>query len=245
MKQFDIEEIKKLLEAYYAGNTSIEQEKLLCDFFATATDSPCELESDRQLFVALRSMTEEPIDVPADLEAKLISHIDNLERAEAKKDIKWVKPFSIISVAASVIVIFILVFNFLSHDEDVFNSNNTIAEVEKDEIVIQNKKESNCNSQDSLNVKEKEVEKPIKRENLAHKVAAKNKAKVKSNKTKQEKCQRVIPNSYGLVSEEQLAYENTERALLLLSEKLNKAQEGLDKTETTINEVNNTIIDII
>ena len=47
------------------------------------------------------------------------------------------------------------------------------------------------------------------------------------------------------VSDEQIAYENTERALLLLSEKLNKAQKGLNKTETTINEVNNTIINII
>ena len=245
MKQFDIDEIKGLLEAYYAGNTSIEQEKLLCDFFATATNLPPELEPDRQLFVSLCSMEEEPIDVPADLESKLISHIDDLERAEAKKHINWVKPFSIISVAASVIVLFILAFNFFIHDGEVFDLNNPIATVEEEEAVMQETNESNQSSSDLIIDTEVEVEETIKREDLTNKVPVKNKTKIKSKKTKRVKHQRVIPNNHESVSEEQLAYENTERALLLLSEKLNKAQAGLDKTKTTINEVNNTIIDII
>ena len=60
-------------------------------------------------------------------------------------------------------------------------------------------------------------------------------------KKKRAKRQRVInANQLKSVSDEQIAYENTERALLLLSEKLNKAQKGIDKTESTINEINNT-----
>lgn len=246
MKQeYDINEIKSLLEAYYDGTTTIEQEKLLCDFFATASNIPPELEADRQLFVELYAKVDEPFDVPVDLEAKLISHIDDLERAEAKKHINWVKPFSIISVAASVIVLFILAFNFFIHDGEVFDLNNPIATVEEEEAVMQETNELNQSSSDLIIDTEVEVEETIKREDLTNKVPVKNKTKIKSKKTKRVKRQRVIPNNHESVSEEQLAYENTERALLLLSEKLNKAQAGLDKTKTTINEVNNTIIDII
>ena len=245
MKQFDIDEIKRLLEAYYAGNTSIEQEKLLCDFFATAINLPPELEPDRQLFVSLCSMEEEPIDVPADLESKLISHIDDLERAEAKKHINWVKPFSIISVAASVIVLFILAFNFFIHDGEVFDLNNPIATVEEEEAVMQETNELNQSSSDLIIDTEVEVEETIKREDLTNKVPVKNKTKIKSKKTKRVKRQRVIPNNHESVSEEQLAYENTERALLLLSEKLNIAQKGVKQTENTIKEINNTIIEVI
>ena len=106
MKQeYDINEIKSLLEAYYDGTTTIEQEKLLCDFFATASNIPPELEADRQLFVELYAKVDEPFDVPVDLEAKLMSHIDNLERRDTNKRVNWVKLFSIISAAACVIVI--------------------------------------------------------------------------------------------------------------------------------------------
>ena len=52
-------------------------------------------------------------------------------------------------------------------------------------------------------------------------------------------------NQLKSVSDEQIAYENTERALMMLSEKLNIAQKGINKTQSTINEVNNTITDII
>ncbi len=63
--KYNIDEIKRLLNTYYNGNTSIEQEKLLCDFFATTTDIPAELESERQLFMALQSATKIDIDIPA------------------------------------------------------------------------------------------------------------------------------------------------------------------------------------
>ena len=63
---------------------------------------------------------------------------------------------------------------------------------------------------------------------------------------KRTKRQRIVKqNDLNSVSDEQLAYENTERALMLLSEKLNKAQKGLIKTESTITEVNNTFKNII
>lgn len=224
MKQeYDINEIKRLLKAYYDGNTSIEQEKLLYDFFATKTDVPAELESDWQLFIALHSTTKTEVDIPTDLEQKLISHIDNLERSEVQNSKKWLKPFVYISAVACVIALFTLGLK-------IFNSNDN--HINQEVVLISdNKNTDSINGNNNL-VQEIEAPEPVlPKETLTPKV---------DKKKKRAKRQRVInANQLKSVSDEQIAYENTERALLLLSEKLNKAQKGIDKTKTTINEINN------
>ena len=245
MKQFDIDEIKRLLEAYYAGNTSIEQEKLLCDFFATASNIPPELEADRQLFVELYAKVDEPFDVPVDLEAKLMSHIDNLERRDTNKRVNWVKLFSIISVAACVIVIFVIGITFISQEEILIEQNNSFAKIEEKEAVTQDEGERSQRVSDSIVEEENENGEVIKKEDLIYKTKEKNKSKIKPPKVKRVKRKQVLPTNHKKVSEEQLAYENTERALLLLSEKLNIAQKGVKQTENTIKEINNTIIEVI
>lgn len=245
MKQFDIDEIKRLLEAYYVGNTSIEQEKLLCDFFATASNIPPELEADRQLFVELYAKVDEPFDVPVDLEAKLMSHIDNLERIDTNKRVNWVKLFSIISVAACVIVIFVIGITFISQEEILIEQNNSFAKIEEKEAVTQDEGEGSQRVSDSIVEEENENGEVIKKEDLIYKTKEKNKSKIKPPKEKRVKRKQVLPTNHKKVSEEQLAYENTERALLLLSEKLNIAQKGVKQTENTIKEINNTIIEVI
>lgn len=246
MKQeYDINEIKSLLEAYYDGTTTIEQEKLLCDFFATASNIPPELEADRQLFVELYAKVDEPFDVPVDLEAKLMSHIDNLERRDTNKRVNWVKLFSIISAAACVIVIFVIGITFFSQEEILIEQNNSFAKIEENEVVTQDEGEGSQRVSDSIVEEENENGEVIKKEDLIYKTKEKNKSKIKPPKVKRVKRKQVLPTNHKKVSEEQLAYENTERALLLLSEKLNIAQKGVKQTENTIKEINNTIIEVI
>lgn len=227
--KYNIDEIKRLLNTYYDGNTSIEQEKLLCDFFATTTDIPAELETERQLFMALQSATKIDIDIPADLEQSLIAHIDNLERQETQNRRKWIKPFSIISVAASIIILIAIGLKFVNLNDKVV-THETILVSEIKNNIIDNK-----------------IDNTIKIEQQEPDLAEEATKKTQETKTKKRiKRQRINKtNQLKSVSDEQIAYENTERALMMISEKLNIAQKGINKTQSTINEVNNTIIDII
>lgn len=227
--KYNIDEIKRLLNAYYDGNTSIEQEKLLCDFFATTTDIPAELESERQMFMALQSATKIDIDIPADLEQSLIAHIDNLERQETQNRRKWIKPFSIISVAASIIILIAIGLKFVNLNDKVV-THETILVSEIKNNIIDNKIDNT--------IKIEQQEPDLAEEATKIPQEAKTKKRVKR--------QRITKtNQLKSVSDEQIAYENTERALMMLSEKLNIAQKGINKTQSTINEVNNTITDII
>eukprot|EP01107_Rhizomastix_libera_P012619 TRINITY_DN3202_c0_g1_i1.p1 TRINITY_DN3202_c0_g1~~TRINITY_DN3202_c0_g1_i1.p1 ORF type:complete len:187 (-),score=2.28 TRINITY_DN3202_c0_g1_i1:491-1051(-) len=75
-------EIKKLVEAFYNGETTIEEEKLLLSYFQ-GEDVAEELLKERDLFLDLYK--SEPIDVPLHLEAKLDTLIDELAAKETVK----------------------------------------------------------------------------------------------------------------------------------------------------------------
>ncbi len=68
-------EIKKLVEAFYNGETTIEEEKLLLSYFQ-GEDVAEELLKEKDLFLNLYQ--SESIDVPLHLEAKLETLIDEL-----------------------------------------------------------------------------------------------------------------------------------------------------------------------
>ncbi len=229
-QQYDIDEIKMLLEAYYDGKTSIGQEKLLCDFFGSACEIPEDLEADRQLFNALCAVDLAKVAVPEDLKERITTHIGNLESRERRSGKGWIKRFAVISVAASVILIIALGLRFISvNDNKEYETEQILAEVE------------NPDAAEGYIVVTQKIE-PQEEQSLGEKAAQTTRPKRK----KQVKRQRVVKaNQLKSVSDEQIAYENTERALMLLSEKLNIAHDGISKTQSTINEVNNTIIDII
>ena len=230
-KEYDINHIKSLLEAYYDGATTIEQEQLLCDFFASATEIPAELEADRLLFNSLQTAGFDNHNTPDDLEEQLISLIDNLEKAEQVNKQRLIKPFAYISVVASLIILFVIGFNLISFDDKINNQNiELITNIDEDSVDIKEQYDTipSINSHiDQSHDEEKSRPAIIQK-----------KKQVKKHRT-------IRTNQLKSVNDEQIAYENTEKALLLLSEKLNKAQESINKTEATINDINNTIIDII
>ena len=249
--KYDIDEIKRLLDAYYEGNTSIEQEKLLCDFFATATDIPAELEPDRELFVTLQAATETDIEIPSDLEQRLISHIDKLEAKENDSRKKWIKPFAAISAAASIIILFAIALRFIPGEQFPDEQRGVTAMIEEpeeadgqNEVVDVEQNDDNEESVEEATIEPQVVTPKENDKKLAQNpITADSKVKTKKKRVKRNKV--FAPHNHKSISDEKLAYENTEKALLLLSKNLNKAHEGLNKTESTINEVNNTITDII
>ena len=101
-----VNEVEKLLTAFYEGNTSIEEEKALMHYFQTA-DVPKHLLAEKEIFLQLS--TDEP-KVPKELEKKLSGLIDTWEQEEKEKlniqsarkiNWKWVG-----SVAAGILLIF-------------------------------------------------------------------------------------------------------------------------------------------
>jgi hypothetical protein len=78
----DITEIKKMLGAFYQGNTSREEEQMLQTFFE-GENIPEELRHEQALF---RTMFEkEEIKIPAGIENRLASLVDQLEKSGQRK----------------------------------------------------------------------------------------------------------------------------------------------------------------
>jgi len=78
----DTGEIKKLIEAFYNGETSAEEEQILFDYFDGENVAE-ELLDERKIFLQMNE--KDNIDIPSGLEARLDSLIDELARAEETK----------------------------------------------------------------------------------------------------------------------------------------------------------------
>lgn len=106
----DIKDIKSLLHSFYEGETSKEEEKILSDFFETES-IPKDMEDERRIFLKLYSAQQN--NVPAHLEEKLNTLIDNLAEEESHKTSHIVLPTRhltkpvrwAMSIAASVLII--------------------------------------------------------------------------------------------------------------------------------------------
>ena len=72
MKELD--DIKRLLDAWYEGKTTDAEERLLYEFFASS-DVPSEWETEKELFLRLKELGESA-EVPADFDEKLSAEID-------------------------------------------------------------------------------------------------------------------------------------------------------------------------
>lgn len=236
-KEFNIEEIKCLLCAYYDGTTTVAEEQLLRKFFSEDANIPPELEADRQLFSDIDKATVLEMGIPTNLEAELTQHIDKLADAGMRKR-HWITRYKNLSIAASVALLLTTGVFVAVNSGNGTTGENSIVIAENNDTSTIIEEVASVELADTATIAKERHQKVVQEAKQAP-------TKAKTSK-KRAKRKRVIPvNQLKTASEEYIAYENTERALLLLSENLNKAKEGVTKTEATINEVNNTIIDII
>lgn len=105
--------IRKLLEDFYNGDTSPEEESVLTDFFCSGNKLPEDMEADRKLFCALSNHVA---DVPADLPANIMKDIER--HKSRSRPFSGITMFSVISAAAAValILLFPIVGNLSTHD---------------------------------------------------------------------------------------------------------------------------------
>lgn len=78
----NVNEIKRLIEAYYNGETTAEEERLLQNYFR-GEDVAEELLAEKDLFLNLYK--SEPVDIPENLGMKIKALIDELEENENSK----------------------------------------------------------------------------------------------------------------------------------------------------------------
>lgn len=81
------EDVREKLLLFYEGKTSQEDERELYIYFSTEIDLPEDLETDKDVFLALfESNGNDSVDVPCGFEAELNKLIDGLNEEEKAKE---------------------------------------------------------------------------------------------------------------------------------------------------------------
>lgn len=116
-----LEHIKKLLERFYEGESTLTEEQELLDYFSQEP-VPDELLPDKELFEAMRSTSGKPVDVPESLNERILSAIDEVDEKEVRvRRVSWL---SLSGLAAGLLVLLGIYFMFLREEP----SRNLIAE---------------------------------------------------------------------------------------------------------------------
>jgi len=95
-----IADIRKMLDRFYLGETTLEEEKKLYDYFSSQT-VPEEFIPDKELFQTMGS-GDQDIEVPEDLNQKIIDSIDQVERKVTRT--RRISVFSLSGLAAGLLV---------------------------------------------------------------------------------------------------------------------------------------------
>ncbi|MCK5067089.1 MAG: hypothetical protein KAR16_06615 [Bacteroidales bacterium] len=107
-----IKEIRKLLNRFYQGETTLEEEKRLQEYFSSTT-VPEEFIPDRDLFRSMKSGNE-AIHVPVDLNQKILAGIDREERKMTRT--RRISVFSLSGLAAGLLVVIALYTGYFRND---------------------------------------------------------------------------------------------------------------------------------
>ena len=107
-----IEKVRKMLERFYRGETSLEEERWLQDYLSSTT-VPEDLLADRELFMAFEDK-DDAIPVPRDLNAKILNTIDQEEKGNLKT--RRISLYSISGLAAGLLALIAVYVFFLRTD---------------------------------------------------------------------------------------------------------------------------------
>jgi len=127
------EEIIKLLDKYYSGNTSQDEEKELKKYFSD-DDVLHDIETEKGIFSGLAKFDEVP-EPSAGFEDRIIKSIDELERRQGRNNFRN-KYIALFSAAAAILLLFgsYFIFIYKAQLQDTF-SDPQIAYVETMKIL--------------------------------------------------------------------------------------------------------------
>jgi hypothetical protein len=108
----NIAEIRKMLDRFYAGETTLEEEKKLQDYFSAAR-IPEEMIPDKDLFRSLGNATDSVV-VPEELNQKILSVISEQEKKVIRT--RRISVFSLSGLAAGLLVVIALYVGYFKNN---------------------------------------------------------------------------------------------------------------------------------
>jgi HEAT repeat protein len=136
------DKIKALLEKYYAGESSLEDEDLLRQVLNTSSEVPEELKADAELFAMMNALAEESTDQELDFETEQPKVI-SLDQSASQNSFSWTAR---IAAGFSLLVIGVLsgwlIGNQNTGDQDVAALRKDITEMKNLVTLSQLRKES-------------------------------------------------------------------------------------------------------
>ncbi|MEN8157600.1 MAG: hypothetical protein ABFS10_11675 [Bacteroidota bacterium] len=123
-----LEKIGLMLERFYQGETTLEEEKLLQDYFSSTT-VPEELLPDRELFQNFAS-TGGSVPLPGDLNKKILNTIDREERREERT--KRISLYSLSGLAAGLLALIAVYLFFLRTDRPALFASQQVMDTYED-----------------------------------------------------------------------------------------------------------------
>ena len=110
--------IRKLLDKFYNGETDDAEERILEDFFLK-DNVPSGFETDRKVFISLASLKDEKdIALPEGMDKRLSEKIDMLERQEKSGRRKRYTLYRYISGVAAAVFVGVCIHWFMDADKD-------------------------------------------------------------------------------------------------------------------------------
>ena len=119
-----LEEIRKSLERFYLGETTLEEEKMLYAYFSSHT-VPEEFLPDKELFLTMGS-GEETVPVPEDLNQKIIDSIDRVERKASRT--RRISVFSLSGLAAGLLIMIAVYLFYIRTDTSPMLADNQMVD---------------------------------------------------------------------------------------------------------------------
>ena len=107
-----ITEIRKLLDRFYLGETTLEEEQILQEYFSSAS-IPEELIPDRDLFKSLGNASDS-VAVPEGLNKKILDVIDQQEKKVVRT--RRISVFSLSGLAAGLLMVIALYVGYFRDD---------------------------------------------------------------------------------------------------------------------------------
>ncbi len=123
-----LKDIKILLERFYQGETTLEEERRLQRYFASQT-VPEELIPDKELFEAFGE-GEDSVEVPEELDEKIFHSLDRLEKKETRT--RRISMYSLSGLAAGLLVLIAVYLFFLRDDNRPMLASNQITDTYAD-----------------------------------------------------------------------------------------------------------------
>ena len=123
-----LEEIRKMLDRFYQGQTTLEEEKILEEYFSSTT-VPEEFIPDKDLFQSFIE-GEDSVVVPADLNQKIIASIDQVERKATRT--RRISVFSLSGLAAGLIVMIAVYLFYIRTDRPSLLASNQMIDTYED-----------------------------------------------------------------------------------------------------------------